>query len=156
MNIPADDFARLPHARLCQLAEVDRGKHGRWQHRGLLAKRRAYGLLDLLQAAQLDELSSILGPKAGIAVWGRIREELGVPGKRLEVVVELATLSAELIRSDTELAAALPRGQKVVVIELNTRCARVRQRYQQFLSIEKTAGKLSVAGGTEARAQDAP
>jgi hypothetical protein len=134
MNTPSDNTPSVPRARLCQLAEVDRGKHGRWQARGLLAKRARYGFLDVLQAAQLDELSSRLGPKAGAIVWHRIREQLGIPGQRLEVVVELATFAANLVRSDAELAAALPRGQELIVIELSSRSARARERFQQFVS----------------------
>jgi hypothetical protein len=135
MNTPADNIPSVPRARLCQLAEVDRGKHGRWQARGLLAKRSSgYGLLDALQAAQLDELSSRLGPKAATIVWRRIREQLGIPGRRLEVVVELATFAATLVRSDAQLASALPRGQELIVIEFTSRSARARERFQQFVS----------------------
>lgn len=152
MNIPADDTPDLPQARLCQLAEVDRGKHGRWQERDLLPKRRTYGLLDLLQAAQLDELSSTLGPKAGAAVWRQIRERVGVPGKRLEAVVELATLAASLVRSDAELGTALPRGQEVVVIDLGSRCARARERYRKFLAGGK---QRPINAGPRAEARNA-
>jgi len=141
MNIPADSTSSVPRARLCQLAEVDRGKHGRWQARGLLAKHSSgYGLLDALQAAQLDELSSRLGPKAAAVVWRRIREQLGIPGRRLEVVVDLATFAAKLVRSDAQLVAALPRGQEVIVIELSPRLARARERFQQFVSSGGASG----------------
>jgi hypothetical protein len=146
MNTPADDDTSLPRARLCQLAEVDRGKHGRWQARGLLAKAAGYGLLDLVGAALLDELNMALGPKASTIVWRRIRAGLGVPGSRLEVVVELSTLAAGLVRSDAELVTALPRGESVVVIDLSARAGRAQERYRQFLEGERAGGATEGQG----------
>lgn len=149
MNFPTDDDT-LTQARLCELAEVERGKHGRWQSHDLLAKRRRYSLLDLLQAAQLDELSRKLGPKAAARVWRQIRNELGVAGKRLEVVVNLATFSATLARSDRELASAVPRGEKVVVVDLTERSARARERFGSFSRATPTQAGTAQGHGTEA------
>lgn len=131
MNGSADD-SPLTRARLCELAEVERAKHARWQERGFLRRRRRYGLLDLLQAAQLDELGQALGPKASASVWLQVCGELGVAGRRLEVVTNLATLQAALARSDSELAAALPRSERVMVVDLSARSIRARERLFTF------------------------
>jgi len=96
--------------------------------------------------------SATLRPKASAVVWRQIRERVGVPGKRLEVVVELATLAASLVRSDAELGAALPRGQEVIVIDLGARCARARERYRQFLAGSK---HIPASAGPRAEARNA-
>jgi len=154
MTAETDETAHLTRARLCELAEVERGKHRRWQERRLLAARTAYGLLDLLQAAQLDELSRSLGPSTSAGVWGQVREDLGIAGTRLEVVVELATLRASIVRSDTELGALLPRGEKVVVIDLSARSARAQERFRSFLASEapgrRVTGATPESAGREA------
>jgi hypothetical protein len=122
----------LTRGRLCELAEVERAGHSRRQSRDLLTRRRRYGLLDVLQAAQLDELDRALGSRAAAAVWPQVRSDLGVAGRRLEVVVNLSTLSARLARTDTELSAALPRGERAMVVDLAARSARARERFAAF------------------------
>jgi hypothetical protein len=148
MTATADDHP-LTRARLCELAEVERAKHSRWQERGLLRRRRRYGLLDLLQAAQLDELGRSLGPKASSSVWLQVSGELGVAGRRLEVVTNLATLEAVLARSDTELAAALPRGERVMVVDLSGRSARARERLRIFSQASPTESEVAPAAGAD-------
>jgi|SRR6188768_3139432 len=149
MNASADDNS-LTRARLCELAEVERAKHARWQERDLLRRRRRYGLLDLLQAAQLDELGQALGPKASASVWLQVRGELGVAGRRVEVVTNLATLQAALARSDTELAAALPRGERVMVVDLSARSVRARERLCTFSRTAATVPGVELAAAADA------
>jgi hypothetical protein len=153
MNALPDENT-LTQARLCELAEVERGRHSRWQGRELLAKRRRYSFLDLLQAAQLDELSQKLGPRAAARVWEQVRSELGVAGKRLEVVVNLATFSATLARSDRELASAVPRGEKAMVVDLTERSARARERFGSFSQAAPT--QAGAAQGPSAEASERP
>ena len=147
MNTPADESPGLRRARLCALADVDRGKHLRWQKRGLLERRSSYGLTDVLGAALLDELNSALGPKAARAVWRRVRREIGVPGSRLEIVIVLATLEARLARSDEALAEALPRGEQVVVVDLSARARLAQERFRGFLADEAAEADGGAKGG---------
>lgn len=83
-------------------------------------------------------------------VWRQVRDELGVAGKRLEVVVNLATLVAGLARTDAELSDTLPRGESAIVIELAARSARARERFTSFVRAVP-----SDAGNAERPAEEA-
>jgi hypothetical protein len=128
------DRLKLPRDRLCELARVERGKHLRWVEDDLLTRKNAYGELDLVRAALLDELNRVLKPRTARAVWLQIRNDLDVPGPQLEVVVARATCRATLIRSDHELGNVLPRGEEVVVVQLHPRADEARTRLRAFLS----------------------
>jgi hypothetical protein len=133
----------LPRERLCQLAGVERGRHRRWQTEGLLARKRRYGEIDVIKAAALDELWGTLRPTAGKIVWPQIAGDLGIPGGSLDVVVRVADYEATIARSADELAAALPRGEPVVVVSLHARIEEARVRLRTFRTRASTSGAVS-------------
>lgn len=134
MAIPSDTKENFSRARLCLLAQVERGKHKRWLNAGLLREKQRYGLADVLRAALLDELNRALRPQAARSVWLAVRDEIGIPGARLELLVDLATLRADLIRSNDELLARLPRGEQVMVLDLGARAREVNGRVREHLA----------------------
>jgi hypothetical protein len=153
MANPADNkgFSR---ARLCQLAKVERGKHRRWLALDLLRTKRHYAPADVMRAALLDEINEALKPQATKSIWQSIRDEIGIPGNRLDLVVTLSTLKAQLVRSDPELLASLPRGEEVLIIDLSARAAAVDARVQEHLAVLAELGTASpqplVDGGSAA------
>jgi hypothetical protein len=122
----------LSRERLCQVARVERARHRRWLDDTLLVTKGRYGEIDVIRAAALDHLHFVLRPKAAKAVWQQIRDQLGVPGTRLEVVVEHATQRATVVRNAKELADALPRDESVTVVRLDLRVAEARERLRAF------------------------
>lgn len=134
MAVPSDTKENFSRVRLCRLARVERGKHKRWLDAGLLREKQRYGRADVLRAALLDELNRALRPQAARSVWLAVRDEIGIPGARLELLVDLATLRAELIRSDAELLALLPRGEQIMVLDLGARVREVDARVREHLA----------------------
>jgi hypothetical protein len=152
MTDPSDtkDFSQ---ARLCELAQVRRGKHRRWLAAKLLRKKGRYVLADVMRAALLDEINEALKPQAARSVWLAIREEIGIPGKRLELLVTLSTHKAQLVRSDAELAKLIPHGDPVVLLDLSSRAEAVNARVREHLvalsneveGTDRLAGQLANA-----------
>jgi hypothetical protein len=69
--------------------------------------------------------------KAG-RVWRRIRDDIGLPGTRLEVVVDIATCEARVCRTEDDLLAALTRRAVIVVVPLDDRAERALDRLREF------------------------
>src|SRR5947209_17107467 len=96
MTSPSD--VPIPRRRLCELAAVERGKHGRWVGANLLDRRGSYGRLDLIRAVALQQLWDVLGPTLATSVWRQVKPVLGMPGRALDVIVNPATHSAAVAR----------------------------------------------------------
>ncbi|MDQ1596670.1 MAG: hypothetical protein QOI70_94 [Microbacteriaceae bacterium] len=98
----------------------------------MLREKRRYGELDLIRAVILDEVNRRLKPKATKSVWPQVETEIDHPGQRLEVVVALSTLDASVARSHSELDVVLPRDEATMVIDLEPRVRRARERLARF------------------------
>ncbi len=142
MASPSDERVEVSRGRLCEVAKVDRGKHRRWLDDDLLPVKKRYGLIDVLHAALLDELNARLKPKAARTVWRRIRDEIGIPGHRLDLVVDLSTNEPILARTDRQISAAIPRGERVMVLDLGGRARLAYERLDAYLHGERgTSGR---------------
>ena len=122
----------------------------------LLPDRDLFTTLDLVRAAMFDELNTLLKPARASRVWRRIRDDIGLPGTRLEVVVNLATCEAKVCRTDDELLAALTRRTTIVVLPLHDRAERALHRLREFRAGASTvesagpAAEVSSLKGREA------
>jgi hypothetical protein len=145
------DGTGVPRSRLCELAEVEQRKHGRWVDDGLVPKKTRYGRLDLIRALTLDELRIRVGPKSMRAVWDQIAQDLVIPSRQLDVIVDLAQDEASLVATPKALAAKLPRNTKVVVIDVGRRAQHALARYDAYT--QRHEGESGA--GDEATADDA-
>jgi hypothetical protein len=143
MNRRSDDRQLVDRSRLCELANVERGRHIRWSEAAVLHAKERYTELDVLRAAAYDELRKHLKPKLARAVWRQVGDVIDHPGGRLEVVVCTATMSAHIARSARELDRLLPRNEAAIVVDLHPRMTRVRERFAEY---RRTA---AVAGGED-------
>jgi hypothetical protein len=84
----------------------------------------------------LDELNTLLKPAKAARVWRRIRDDIGLPGTRLEVVINLATCEAKACRTENELLAALTRRASIVVVPLHDRAERTLSRLREYRESE--------------------
>ncbi len=123
----------MPRIRLCELAEVEPRKHGRWLDHGLIPRKKLYGRLDLIRALSLDELGIRVGPKSMRAVWGQISHELVIPSRQLDVIVDLAQDEAWVATTPGGLAKKLPRNTKIVVVDVAARAERALARFDAYI-----------------------
>lgn len=148
----ATDDNDLSRSKLCEIAEIERGKHVRWTgSSGLLPHREMFGALDVVRAAMLNELNVLLKPAKAARVWRQIREDVGLPGTRLEVVIELATCRAEVVRTDEQLVAALGRREPLVVVPLHERANRALERLREYRSTAPDKPSVAVSAPDSSR-----
>lgn len=156
MHERTDETGSLSRSALCELAEIERGRHLRWTTKlGLLADRDRFTTLDLARAAMLDELNTMLKPAKAVRVWRRIRDDIGLPGRRLEVVVDVATCDATVCRTDDELLVALTRGTTILIIVLHERAQRALHRLRTLRESEPE-DPAAPADVTQLRERDIP
>lgn len=122
----------LDRTRLCQLAQVSRGKHIRWTNERLLTAKPEYGELDLIRAAILDELTRIAKPAATRTAWLQIEKNIDVMTPNLQVVIAPTTARAHAIHDSSELDRLLPRNETVIVVALADRVEQARTRLREF------------------------
>jgi hypothetical protein len=122
----------IDRTRLCQLAQVSRGKHIRWTNEQLLSAKPEYGELDLIRAAILDELTLVAKPSVAKTAWQQIEQNIDVLKPDLQVVIAPTTARAHAIHNSTELDRLLPRNEPVIVIALDKRVERARARLREF------------------------
>jgi hypothetical protein len=122
----------LDRTRLCQLAQVSRGKHIRWTNEQLLTAKPEYGELDLIRAAILDELTRIAKPAVARTAWLQIERGLDVMIPDLQVVIAPTTARAHAIHNSSELDQHLPRNETVIVVALADRVEQARTRLREF------------------------
>lgn len=140
----------LSRERICDLAGVERARHRRWQDARLLERRKAYGELDLIKAAALNELWRVLKPQAATIVWRQIRGDLDHPGRCLDAVVDMTTRGTILSRSAVQLNKSVPRGVDVRVIDLASPVAEARVRFAQYHAVTADASELPEGAGSGA------
>lgn len=132
MGAHTNDKSPLDRTRLCELAKVPRGKHIRWTHDHLLAAKQHYGELDLIRAAILDELTSVVKPSLAKTAWLQVEAGLDTIGPYLQVMVCTTTKRAYLVHNSAELDQLLPRNEPVIVVELGERIDKARSRLREF------------------------
>jgi hypothetical protein len=132
MDGSIDEKAPIDRTRLCQLAQVSRGKHIRWTNEQLLTAKPEYGELDLVRAAILDELTTIAKPTVAKAAWLQIKQNMDVLKPGLQVVIAPDTARAHAIHGSRELDELLPRNEPVIVIALADRVEQARARLREF------------------------
>jgi hypothetical protein len=145
----------VPRIRLCELAEVEPLKHGRCNPAKLIPEKKLYGRLDVIRAISLDELCIRVGPKSMRAVWPQVAQELVIPSRQLDIVVDLSQDEAWLATTPGELAKGLPRNTKVVVVDVAVRAKRALARldaYQQRHAVDSnTEDETSTGAATDLR-----
>ena len=132
MGAHANGKIELDRTRLCQLAQVSRGKHIRWTNERLLAAKPEYRELDLIRAAILDELTLVAKPSVARTAWLQIEKALDVMTPNLQVVIATTTKRAHAIHDSAELDRYLPRNEPVIVIALADRVQLARTRLREF------------------------
>jgi len=144
MDGQTDNRAPIDRTRLCKVADVSRGKHIRWTQLKLLSAKDEYGELDLIRAAILDELHVVLKPSVAKTAWLQIAGDIDVLKPRLQILVAPATERAHAIYGSQELDEILPRNEPVIVVALEERIDKVRERLREFRS---SIGEQVIAPG---------
>jgi hypothetical protein len=144
------DGTGVPRSRLCELAGIEPRKHRRWLDAKLIPEKTLYGRLDLIRALSLDELGRQIGPKSMRAVWGQISQDLAIPSRQLDIIVDLSQDEAWLAVTPAELAKQLPRNTKIVVVDVATRAKHVLARFDAYRGRHagESDGANAAAGGT--------
>jgi hypothetical protein len=126
------DGTGVPRIRLCELAEVEPRKHRRWLDADLIPEKELYGRLDVIRALSLDELRIRVGPKRMRAVWEQIAQNVAIPSRQLDIIVDLSQDEAWVATTAGELAKRLPRNTRIVVVDVAARAQRALTRFDAY------------------------
>jgi hypothetical protein len=160
----SDRVRRLPRETLCELGEVERARHRRWLDAELLTERDDYGERDLTVAVALNALWGPLGRTEAKRAWFQVRDELGVPGRYLEVIYDFGAHAATLVREPSAIVGALPRDARIAVVDIASPVSRAMDRLRRFrateelveASTDKAAGRRGAEKGPVASASIEP
>jgi hypothetical protein len=132
MIADGSDDGTLPARRLCALTGVAPQTRQEWADRGLLARKKRYGQLDLVEQSVLAIVLRTI-PKGEVAVaWEQVRPELRslVPTPDLVLVWDPKDRRATLVRGDVAVARSVLLGRPVYAIAIGDDLVRAREAFQ--------------------------
>jgi hypothetical protein len=129
---------RLAEAKLCEIVGVSQQYRQSLRRRGLVDRGSRAGCTraDAIELAAIEHLGRHLTPAEVSVAWSQVRQQLrqAIPGGQLDVVFDRALGVATVVRTDSELRAAVTTGRTMIVVGLAARLQEVTAAFSRWAS----------------------
>jgi hypothetical protein len=137
-----DERGKLSELKVCEIVGISQQQRQSRVRRGLLdpAPSDGCGQTDVVEMATLEHLGRHLSPSELAVAWNELRPQLSsiLPKGRLDVVFDRELGSAQIVRDDQALRAAVISGRPVLVIELGPRLLEVLDAFRRWTAVPAT------------------